>query len=425
MSGLYNCAFCNISFDWAPYSETQCYRIETTSPTAPITPISLSQQPNLVYSSLGTRFYDMNYPTNGVGNILYTSSVVDVWQSSSISNGPLNRSGIWNSSSSAPLDTWVGFSSCLNTTDETKTYYVGIGGDNQFRLVLDGVEIVNTLLGSYSASSPGYAFRYWHVYPIVISQGQHTLELYGWNNTGGFVNPADFGCEIYDNTLNELTGATSIGDINIIFSSSAFTEATIVQDSSGNYTTSGYSCPSGYVYSECDGGNCIQYIFCDSPSSCGVSEYCINNTGNPNYDGQYVDSGLYEGISYYTSLSNSYVIYYSTATNSWCLSGTLGGSCFLTGKSPCNTNCPDICDTYFFSGVCPTPTPTPTINCNSFNFESIFDCAVTPSPTVTPSITPTTSITPSPSSTVFCPVGINASISAYTPTPTVTPTITP
>jgi len=159
--------------------------------------------------------------------------------------------------------------------------------------------------------------------------------------------------------------------------------------------------------------------------SCSISPYCLFNTGNPSINDIYYSAGTHNSNTYYTGSTNSYFIYYSTTGTSWCLSTSLGGPCILFGKSPCTSDCPDLCDTYFFSGACPTPTPTPTVNCNSFDFDSIFDCAVTPSPTVTPSITPTISITPSPSSTVFCPVGINASISAYTPTPTVTPTITP
>jgi len=159
--------------------------------------------------------------------------------------------------------------------------------------------------------------------------------------------------------------------------------------------------------------------------SCSISPYCLYNTGNPSINDIYYSAGTHNSNTYYTGSSNSYFIYYSTTGTSWCLSTALNGACILFGKSPCTSDCPDLCDTYFFSGACPTPTPTPTVNCNSFDFDSIFDCAVTPSPTVTPSITPTISITPSPSSTVFCPVGINASISAYTPTPTVTPSITP
>ena len=40
----------------------------------------------------------------------------------------------------------LGFSVCLSGVTESKTYYVGIAGDNEYRLVLDGVTIVDSTL---------------------------------------------------------------------------------------------------------------------------------------------------------------------------------------------------------------------------------------------------------------------------------------
>jgi uncharacterized Zn finger protein len=57
-------------------------------------------------------------------------------------NGPLNRTALWNNSITDNI--WVGFSVCLSGITESKTYYVGIAGDNEFRLVLDGSTIVNS-----------------------------------------------------------------------------------------------------------------------------------------------------------------------------------------------------------------------------------------------------------------------------------------
>jgi hypothetical protein len=237
----------------------------------------------------------------------------------------------------------------------------------------------------------------------------------------------------------------------------------VVQDEFGNYLSSGYTCPSGYVYSTCS-GTCIQYEFCETTltpslyyyqddvlysggsilstyviqdSTCSVDEdccsdicttsgYCISNTGNPEYDDNYEESGLYEGRPYWVGNSNGLYIYYSTGDTQWCLSLSLGGPCFLSGKSPCPSTCPDLNGVYFNSGICLTPTPTPTINCDVLDFTSIFDCEFepTPTPTPTPSITPT--ITPTPSSTNVCSIiGVEATISSYSPTPTPTPTVTP
>jgi hypothetical protein len=422
MANLYNCGYCENGYTWVPYSETQCVRIDTTAATPPVSTVSLASSTNAAYTSVGTLFHSSNYILNGTSpSYDATSTTQPVWRNTGAGNGPMNRSGIW-ASGFFPTDTWLGFSACLEIT-ETKTYYLGIGADNNFRFVLDGVEQVNTVGGPYdfSTCSCNLAFIYWHVYPITIAAGLHTVELYGLDN-GGVA--ASFGCEIYDNTLSELTGASTVSDINIIFSSSAFTEATVVQNLSGEYQSNGYSCPSGYVYSVCD-GNCVQYTFCDASPYCEVSEYCVSNSGIPSIDNNYSFISIYNGFSFYSTIDGQYFIYYSNDTLSWCLSSSLGGECILQGKSPCLSKCPDLCDSLLSENFCPTPTPTPTQGCDSFNFEAMFDCAISPTPSQTPTITPTITLTPTPTTTSLCPVGIDASIMTITPTPSITPTMTP
>jgi len=157
------------------------------------------------------------------------------------------------------------------------------------------------------------------------------------------------------------------------------------------------------------------------------STYCISNTGLVGADDNYITGGTYNGDTYWTGQTSGWTIYYYTGVTSyWCLSDTLGGSCYLTGKYPCISSCPDLSNIYVFSGICLTPTPTPTQNCGVLDFTAIFDCEYVPTPTPTPSasVTPTPTITPS--STNFCSIiGIEASGYTYTPTPTPTPTVTP
>lgn len=159
-------------------------------------------------------------------------------------------------------------------------------------------------------------------------------------------------------------------------------------------------------------------------SVCNVEVYCIYGSGISAYDDTYNLIGDYDGYSYYQGSSNNYVIYYNTTEITWCLSTYLGGPCFLMGKTPCTSDCPDLSDTFTNIGPCPSPTPTPTSNCSDLDFEVFFECDVTVTPTQTPSVTPTLTITPSITQTVYCPVGIDATISSYTPTPTPTPTVT-
>lgn len=159
--------------------------------------------------------------------------------------------------------------------------------------------------------------------------------------------------------------------------------------------------------------------------SCST-DYCISNTGNSNYDDNYQNAGTYNGYDYYVGVSNGLYIYYSTGGTQWCLSMSLDGPCFLTGKSPCISECPDLNNAFLNEGFCITPTPTPTNNCDVLDFSSIFDCEFEPTPTPTPTPTQTPTNTPTPSSTNYCSiVGVDATIISFTPTPTSTPTNTP
>lgn len=157
------------------------------------------------------------------------------------------------------------------------------------------------------------------------------------------------------------------------------------------------------------------------------STYCISNTGLVGADDNYITGGTYNGNTYWTGQTSGWTIYFYTGTTSyWCLSDTLGGACYLTGKYPCVSSCPDLSSVYVYSGICLTPTPTPTQNCDVLDFTALFDCEYVPTPTPTPTISVTPTMTVTPSSTNYCSIiGIDASGYTYTPTPTPTPTVTP
>jgi len=158
---------------------------------------------------------------------------------------------------------------------------------------------------------------------------------------------------------------------------------------------------------------------------CSTSDYCVSNTGYPAYNDVYTNTGVYNLKTYYQGVTNGYYIFFSN-DGYWCLSDTLGGSCFLSGKYPCNDICPDLISTYLSDSICPTPTPTPTVGCGVFNFEAIFVAGVTPTPSITPTLTRTPTNTPTPSHTNYCPlIYVDASVVYTSSTPTPTPTSTP
>ena len=258
-SVLYNCSSCT-GTGWIPYSSTQCYKQTVSAATPPTYTVPLQRTGFVDYSINGTRFFDSGYTIGGTGSVQATSTTNNIWynQVPNSSTGPMNRSAIWYTANTLQ-NTWIGFSTCLSasTINATKTYYVGTGADNEFRLVLDGQVIIDTTYGSMPATDK---FKYWNVYPVTIPAGNHTLELYGLD----FGVVAGFGMEIYDNTLAQLTAATSTSNLNIIWTSSGYTTAEIVQDTSGYYLSSGYTCNYPAVYSVCSGG-CIDYVYCDAP----------------------------------------------------------------------------------------------------------------------------------------------------------------
>ena len=413
----YNCEGCS-GTGWSSYTDNSCYRITSTSATPPSSPISALKAKYYQYSAYGSYFYVPG--SNGLtGNTYTIVNGVDAWDNvgSTINEGPLNRCSIWatTGNTATPYDTWLGFSACLSGLTETKTYWVGIAADNMFRLKLDGETVVESL-----TIDPN-SFRRWNVYPIEIGSGDHILELYGLNDDS----EAGFGCEIYDGDLATLTGLTTYSSLEpyIKFSSSGQTLFTVVQDINGIYLSSGYTCPSGYVYSTCL-GNCVSYEYCEEPPCSNT--LCISNTSYPILDNIYSKGPYHNGRNYWSGTTNGYYIYFKSGTTQWCLSNVLDGPCLLSGKSPCTSECPDLFGTYLSSGACPTPTPTPTNNCSVLDFVSYFDCSPLEFHTKTPTPTPTQTPTITPTTTNYCNLlKIDADVVTISSTPTPTPTLTP
>ena len=174
------------------------------------------------------------------------------------------------------------------------------------------------------------------------------------------------------------------------------------------------------------------------PSGCTSSTFCFYTLlpSLSGYSGNYTVGANYNGVPTYSGdgTITGVIYYYSGTTSYWCLSNSLGGTCYLRGASPCTSDCPDIAANDFASGICPTPTPTP-INCGIFDFNAYFDCDWEPLPTPTPSVacddvnfifdvagvTPT----PTPTSDSCNLVAVSFSMSGYTPATTPTVTLTP
>jgi len=232
-----------------------CFHVETYYPTPP----TMSDfdttcfTGNNNYSSIGSFIYS-TYDTNGTYGTTPPVQITgnNFWINASpnnTTNGPLNRCGVWSCSSMADR-VWFGFTTRINIP-VTKTYYIGIAGDNQAEIVVDGTVIVRQNQDSIAAQGGplwnhvARTFQIWHIFPVTLQAGQRTIELKGWND--GSV--AGFGAEIYDNTVTELQQANGYEDLNLLFTSRDFRNRRF---QSGVFTDYA-ECESGFVLDSVNG----------------------------------------------------------------------------------------------------------------------------------------------------------------------------
>lgn len=214
------------------------------------------------YGSGGTNFYEnvtakpkpldsySGSMKDNLGNSLIITNTLtnNLWgdiQLPDTLNGRLNVAGIWTnipiySGEQEPTDEWIGFTTCVNVT-ETKTYYIGLGADNQARFKVNSVMIAE-LTGCYN----GFNFNKWHVFPITLNAGINIIELEGYNCS----DYAAFAAEIYDTTLPQLLAMTLEAQLNAVI---LFSTKDKIGSTFDLGTNSGYSCPEGWSLSLCTG----------------------------------------------------------------------------------------------------------------------------------------------------------------------------
>lgn len=286
-----------------------CERIVTVPATAnPTTYYASEGDRNAAYGSLGTQFYNnitaLPFPLTESGNAFqdtalatlttYPGSPINtgVWASGPSSR--LNTVGIWTTTSPNPVNEWIGFTSCVNIPN-TKTYCIGVAGDNKFRLSVDGTLIVQAL------NVVTFNFNYWHVFEITLTQGFHVFKLEGLNDGGA----ASFGAEVYDADSLTLQAITTVPALQAVTIFSTFDKLGSAFTTGEN---SGYTCPPGSVFNDCEGTPSCSLIeqrpFVPCPPTYKVVD-CEEN--QPDYItntnlSAYVNNGFYkvcieEGVS--------------------------------------------------------------------------------------------------------------------------------
>ena len=250
-----NC--CPPTYTLSP-DESYCYKIDTTTPTVIQSDICLAaSQLASQYSGTGTRLYNPGYTTALSGTYTLLSTQPQWKEQTSAVLGPMNREAVWVDTdcngTKDPLTAGQVLQITIQITSSTpKTVYVGIGGDNTFRLDVNGTTIVDR-----DASYAGDNFNYWHLFPVDIVSG---TSYFNFRAVGDGTTNDAFGAVIYDNTQTELSTATSDASLNILFRTS---------DYIGQHIDIA-TCPVGYFLDTTDGvGNyiCVQ-VLTDEPIEC-------------------------------------------------------------------------------------------------------------------------------------------------------------
>lgn len=217
--------------------------------------------PALGESGYSPLAFNLNSPVSA------TSSVNTLWRNR------LQNVGIWVNSTSYncnPNETEgcvpVTFGYCVNPL-QTKTYLIGIAGDNEVRFYVDGTLYVRL---TALANSVTAAFAYWHVFPIQLTAGTHTITIEGYNfvSAPDPVNPASFGAEIYDIDLalfktifcdNSVNRTPAELEPYILFSTQNFIGTEIPDPTQPDYPGV-WECADGSNYSDCFGVPLCSYV---------------------------------------------------------------------------------------------------------------------------------------------------------------------
>lgn len=122
----------------------------------------------------------------------------------------------------ANFNTWYGGAKIVDVPS-TKTYYVALAADDEFRFSVDGVVILTSNAAGMNPqhnASFGAPFVKIHIYPIELEAGCRSIKVEGLNEGGAGL----FAASILDNTYSEIVNSTSQADLNEIYSTQHITE---------------------------------------------------------------------------------------------------------------------------------------------------------------------------------------------------------
>lgn len=194
--------------------ESYCYQENTEAPTVIQSDICLAVSQRAEYSGVGTKLFTAGYSSDLSSANYSLLTTLTQWKANSSSTGPMNRNGVWVDTDCNGTKDPLTAGQILQltipiSTSISKTVYVAVGGDNQFRVDVNG----STVVERNNPSDPDN-FYYWYVFPVDILSGTSYF-TFQWVGDGS-VNDAG-AAAIYDNTETEISSATDDSQLDILF----------------------------------------------------------------------------------------------------------------------------------------------------------------------------------------------------------------
>lgn len=206
---------------------TQCVKTTVIAAVVTNSGYCLATAGDGAYSNYGARIYNAGFTLDTLmlppatantyiyGNMTASGQWANPTQSQFI--GPMNRECVWIDSDCDGNPDALGdgikttLSAMFNNTGLQRTIFIGVGADNQFKIVVNGNIIVDT--GNTSSSNQ---FKIWHIIPITIVPGVNYINMIA---TGDGTVSDSMAMVIYDNTAAQIYAAVSDSQLNILYKS--------------------------------------------------------------------------------------------------------------------------------------------------------------------------------------------------------------
>jgi hypothetical protein len=291
----------------------------TTAATVTNAGYCVAPSPLNVYGDFFTRIYKPGFSNTSIALITAPSSDVEAEMTTAVqwknaagntTHGPCNRSGVWIDSDcngtkdALTTGVQVTIPFAYNNGGPARTVYVGVMGDNEFTLKVNGATIAQTD-GTRSLQN----FHIFHIFPVTLLAGQtNYFNVVGVGD--GSVNDS-IGMIVYDNTAAQLEAATNDASLTILFNSISLVGTGI------DVAT----CPTGYNLDNTGGiyickkpgdndGTVIYNTRCRLLN--GVPDgFCEPNAADGNYVNSVVNTGIcplpvVDGLRCGSNVSESY-----------------------------------------------------------------------------------------------------------------------